>query len=400
MKSHIKHITVYLKKAGLFFVALCACCTMHAQHIDEILSQIEKNNPQLCAKDKARNAEKIELKTTNNLGGTAVSYSPFYANGVHGVASSELVVSQDFDFPTLYAQRSKMIKKQSDVLDSQYESLRRDVLNEARLLCIQLVHRRKLSALLEKQAKHINTLVGLYETKYNQGEATAMEINKVKIEAMKLATDIANCNADISNIATTLKAMNGNKDIPLDITEYPTISALPDDATLLAQYMANDRELHTLKLETEALERNVKISRHENLPSLSVGYRRNTALEERSHGFLVGASVPLFSNRNRTRAAKAKVESVQSEAEHLRLHTEADVKSMIEQIHNIRKALDAYDANLMQSAIETLQKACDNGEITFIDFCREQTDILQKMQEMLQLEQQYHLIVTNLLKNS
>ena len=154
-----------------------------------------------------------------------------------------------------------MIKKQSDVLDSQYESLRRDVLNEARLLCIQLVHRRKLSALLEKQAKHINTLVGLYETKYNQGEATAMEINKVKIEAMKLATDIANCNADISNIATTLKAMNGNKDIPLDITEYPTISAFPDDATLLAQYMANDRELQTLKLETEALERNVKISR-------------------------------------------------------------------------------------------------------------------------------------------
>ena len=87
--------------------------TAGAQGIDEILQQIARNNPQLHAQDKARNAEKIELKTSNNLDRTAVSYSPFFANGVQGIASSELVVSQDFDFPTLYAGRNKMIKKQS-----------------------------------------------------------------------------------------------------------------------------------------------------------------------------------------------------------------------------------------------------------------------------------------------
>ena len=96
-----------------------------AQGIDEILQQIARNNPQLHAQDKARNAEKIELKTSNNLERTAVSYSPFFANGVQGIASSELVVSQDFDFPTLYAGRNKMIKKQTEVLDTRFESLRR-----------------------------------------------------------------------------------------------------------------------------------------------------------------------------------------------------------------------------------------------------------------------------------
>lgn len=135
-----------------------------AQGIDEILQQIARNNPQLHAQDKARNAEKIELKTSNNLDRTAVSYSPFFANGVQGIASSELVVSQDFDFPTLYAGRNKMIKKQSEVLDTRFESLRRDVLLDARLLCIQLVHQQKLATVLKRQHDCIARLTSHCET--------------------------------------------------------------------------------------------------------------------------------------------------------------------------------------------------------------------------------------------
>ena len=371
-----------------------------AQGIDEILQQIARNNPQLHAQDKARNAEKIELKTRNNLERTAVSYSPFFANGVQGIASSELVVSQDFDFPTLYAGRKKMIKKQSEVLDTRFESLRRDVLLDARLLCIQLVHQQKLATVLKRQHDCMARLTSHCETNLQQGNATVMDLNKTRLEAMKLTTAMEECNAQISEIKTTLTALNGNKELALDGIAYPTIDALPDDATLLAQYMANDLELKSAQLQNETINREISLTRQENLPSLSVGYRRNTALEERSHGFLVGAAVPLFSNRNRTRAAKARLESAEAETEHQRIHTESQIRSLISQMHATRNALQAYDAALMQTSMDTFVKACQEGEISVIDCCREQADILEKMQEMLELEQQYHLIVASIMKNN
>lgn len=371
-----------------------------AQGIDEILQQIARNNPQLHAQDKARNAEKIELKTSNNLDRTAVSYSPFFANGVQGITSSELVVSQDFDFPTLYAGRNKMIKKQSEVLDTRFESLRRDVLLDARLLCIQLVHQQKLATVLKRQHDCMARLTSHCETNLQQGNATVMDLNKTRLEAMKLTTAMEECNAQIAEIKTTLTALNGNKELAFDGIAYPTIDALPDDATLLAQYMANDLELKSAQLQNETINREISLTRQENLPSLSVGYRRNTALEERSHGFLVGAAVPLFSNRNRTRAAKARLESAEAETEHQRIHTEAQIRSLINQMHATRNALQAYDAALMQTSMDTFVKACQEGEISVIDCCREQADILEKMQEMLNLEQQYHLIVASITKNN
>lgn len=371
-----------------------------AQGIDEILQQIARNNPQLHAQDKARNAEKIELKTRNNLDRTAVSYSPFFANGVQGIASSELVVSQDFDFPTLYAGRNKMIKKQSEVLDARFESLRRDVLLDARLLCIQLVHQQKLANVLKRQHDCMARLTSHCETNLQQGNATVMDLNKTRLEAMKLTTAMEECNAQISEIKTTLTALNGNKELALDGIAYPTIDAMSDDATLLAQYMANDLELKSAQLQNETINREISLTRQENLPSLSVGYRRNTALEERSHGFLVGAAVPLFSNSNRTRAAKARLESAEAETEHQRIHTESQIRSLISQMHATRNALQAYDAALMQTSMDTFVKACQEGEISVIDCCREQADILEKMQEMLELEQQYHLIVASIMKNN
>ena len=371
-----------------------------AQGIDEIMQQIARNNPQLHAQDKARNAEKIELKTCNNLDRTAVSYSPFFANGVQGIASSELVVSQDFDFPTLYAGRNKMIKKQTEVLDTRFESLRRDVLLDARLLCIQLVHQQKLANVLKRQNDCMARLTSHCETNLQQGNATVMDLNKTRLEAMKLTTAMEECNAQISEIKTTLTALNGNKELALDGIAYPTIDALPDDATLLSQYLANDLELKSAQLQNETINREISLTRQENLPSLSVGYRRNTALEERSHGFLVGAAVPLFSNRNRTRAAKARLESAEAETEHQRIHTESQIRSLISQMHATHNALQAYDAALMQTSMDTFVKACQEGEISVIDCCREQADILEKMQEMLELEQQYHLIVASIMKNN
>ncbi len=383
----------------LIAITLCAAPAA-AQNIDAVLADIARNNLQLQAVDKQRTAEKIELKTQNNLGRTAVSYSPFFANGVQGIASSELVVSQDFDFPTLYAQRHKLIREQSGVLDKDFEALQRDVLHQARLLCLEIIYQQKLIRVLESRKSSMTELAALYEKKLAESSTTVLEVNRVKMENMQLATTIEQCRAAIATATTALRALNGEKEISLTEFEYPTAPQLPDAETLVAQYLANDRALQSSALKTDVISRQVRISRQGLLPSLSVGYRRNTALEEQSHGFLVGAAVPLFSNRNKTRAAKAQLEAAEAEVTHLRTHTEAEVRKQVQELASTLKAMQAYDNALMSQSLVALKKATEQGQLSAIDYCRETRDISTHLADYLALEYRYQTLLAELTKNN
>ena len=65
----------------------------------DVLKEIEKGNLELQAKKLANSATVYDLAAENMPDAPSVEYSPFFHKGVSGVSSSELVVSQEFDFP-------------------------------------------------------------------------------------------------------------------------------------------------------------------------------------------------------------------------------------------------------------------------------------------------------------
>ncbi|MDE7085998.1 MAG: hypothetical protein K2O48_04850 [Prevotella sp.] len=75
--------------------------------IETIIASVEANNTLLKAVRSGNAATVAEVKSENTIGETSVEYSPFFRKGVGGTASSELIVSQEFDFPTVYGARSK-----------------------------------------------------------------------------------------------------------------------------------------------------------------------------------------------------------------------------------------------------------------------------------------------------
>ena len=92
-----------MKKIGwMWLVGLAFASSVQAQKIEEVLQSVEQNNKELQAVFHSTEAAKMEVQTQNNLEDPSVEYSPFFAKGVDGMASSELVVTQGFDFPTLY----------------------------------------------------------------------------------------------------------------------------------------------------------------------------------------------------------------------------------------------------------------------------------------------------------
>ena len=312
----MKHTYITLA-ACLFFTA-----GMQAQSIDEVLRQIEQNNKELQSQQHATRAAQLEVQTQNNLEDPSVEYSPFYTKGITGMSSSELVVTQGFDFPTLYAARSRSGKLQREALHRQYEATRRDILLNAKNLCLDLVMLNKQQGLLEERKKNADELLALFEKRLEEGDAGILEVNKIKMERMSVQTEVSLNNAAHRTALQQLLAMNGN--LPMDFTsrDYPQVEALKDYNALYDEVMATDATLLAADAAARAAEKNISVSRQSWLPKLEIGYRRNTSLDEKSNGFLIGGSLPIFSNRKKHQIARTQAISAQYQLDNARLQAE------------------------------------------------------------------------------
>ena len=125
-----------MKKIILAAMAFAAVVSAKAQDINSVLKSVEQNNMELKALLKGNEAADIENKSQNTLEDLSIEYSPFFQSETSGIASSELVITQGFDFPTLYGARKKAGQLQRNVLDMQYQTARRDILVNAKKLCL------------------------------------------------------------------------------------------------------------------------------------------------------------------------------------------------------------------------------------------------------------------------
>lgn len=370
-----------------------------AQAIDEVLRNIERNNKELQASAKDAEAARMEVQTQNNLEDPSVEYSPFYTKGISGMSSSELVVSQSFDFPTLYAARHSSGKLQKEVVDRQYQVERRELLLSAKNLCLDLIMLNKQQAMLSLRKKNAGDLLTLFDERLKQGDAGVLDINKIKMELMNVQTEVAQNNAAHRTALQKLLAMNGNLPIEFSASEYPQAKAPAYYNELYDEMVATDATLQMADASARAAEKNVSVQRQNWLPKLEVGYRRNTSIDEKSNGFLIGGSLPLFSNRKKNKIARAQAVSARLRLDDVRLQTEADVQSRYNELRQLDEAMRAYDVALMTNTLSLLKEAVTEGQISVIDYYTEANNVYNKLMAYYEVENRYQKLLAEIYKN-
>lgn len=369
-------------------------------NIDSVLASVERNNLLLRAMQQNNEASKLEIQAQNNLQqDLSISYSPFFTRGYDGISSSELVVSMGFDFPSQYVSRSKSGKLQTQALDMQYALQRRDILLQAQLLCLDLIRLNQEKDLLDTRLANADELLALMEKRFSEGGANIIEVNKVKLERMNVRTLAAQNEASRQNVLQSLKALNGNTPVELTANEYPSSTEIPDYEEFHAEFMATDASILSAEANADAAAQEIKVNRQNWLPKFEVGYRRNTAALEASHGFLVGASIPLFSSRNKTKIAQARHTAAQSELENARLTAETGLVSKYNEIEQIYSAVRTYDLDLMQSTLDALKAAVMAGQMSVIDYYVEADNVYSSLATYLNLENQYRKLLAEAYKN-
>ncbi len=391
----------FLSAAAILLSASCG--SLHAQSmesIDSVLAAVERNNLELRALQQNNEASRLEIQSQNNLQqDLSVSYSPFFSRGYDGVSSSELVVSMGFDFPSQYVSRGKSGKLQNQVLDMQYALQRRDILLQAQLLCLDLVRLNQEKELLDTRMANADELLALMEKRFSEGGANVIEVNKVKMERMNVRTLAAQNEAARQNTLQTLRAMNGNIPVELLAAEYPAAAEVVNYDEFYAEVMATDAGILSAEASVDAAAQEIKVNKQNWLPKFEVGYRRNTAMTEASHGFLVGASLPIFSSRNKTKIAEARHTAAQSELENARLQAETQLQSRYNELQQIRSAVQTYDVPLMHSTLDALKSAVLAGQMSVIDYYVEADNVYGNLSTYLSLENQYRKLLAEAYRN-
>ena len=389
-----------MKKIYIFLLLAPLSLSMSAQQTYDILRDIEQNNMQLQALRKNNEAAVLEVKSQNALENTSVEYSPFFRRGVDGIASSELVVKQGFDFPTLYAARNKSGRLQQEALDLQYLTARRDILLEAKLKCHDMVYFNKVEELLQQRKENAEELLALYNKRLEEGDATIIDVNKIKMDRMNIEKEMAEMEAERIASLQALATLNGNHPVAFNSKEYAHTAISVDNPEELAErIMETDYMLQQSETAARVSEQEVKVTKQNWIPKLEVGYRRNTDVEASSNGFMVGASLPIFSNARNVKIAKAKQAGAQLELDNAKIETENQIYALIFQVQNMRAVMDAYDIELMYNTLDMLRTAVEAGELSIIDYYGEADSIYQNLHSYLDVERAYQNALAELYKN-
>lgn len=390
-----------MKRFIVTIVCLATAWTVGAQNtLEEVLRNVEANNKELQANRQLVNAQKLETKVANNLPDPSVTYSHLYGNQEGMGFTGEFVASQAFDFPTLYIQRNKLSKIKGESWDRQSDELRQQVLLQAKELCLDLVFLNQQKALLEIRRQNAEQLSALYEQRLRNGDANILETNKINLELLNVRNEARMNEANRVAKLQELTVLNGGIEIQFDDTVYMQVEIPTSFVDLKQEVMSADRRLLALQSNKEASLRQIKVNRSKGLPSFNLGYRMNPSSGgKRYNGFLVGISIPLFSNRNNVRQAKAESLYADLQLDNAETMVERNLHQLYNQAIALRTSIDEYSRVLSsQNNLVLLNKAIQAGQISMIEYFVDVTTLYDSMQNHMQLQNEYQKVMAQLYK--
>ena len=157
--------------------------TVSGQNTDggeaSLLSSIERNNTTLIALRTEAEARKLENRTGITLADPEVGYKHMWEGGEESGNLSELTVTQSIDLATVMGQRTRVARKQNQLIDEEYRTTRMEILLEAQLTLIDIAYYNALHVELERRLGHARRVVEVEHLRLESGDTDALSYNNV-----------------------------------------------------------------------------------------------------------------------------------------------------------------------------------------------------------------------------
>lgn len=382
---------------------MCSIGAAAQNPVDAIINSIQSNNADIKANASSLAADSIEIASSNYLEDPKVDFE--YLFGAPAVGDKWAIgISQGFEWPCIYAARKRANRSKMTALSYSHEMKRLEVLMKAKNLCLDLINANKQISVQKSIYDNYKNLYDKYYVAYQKGEAGIIDLNKLKIELVNASQALSDIETGRNKIIDDLNALNnGNEFTDLTISnikEYPVEEFLTLDA-YSQLYMENDPENNYYGRLNDALEAGDNVAKMGWFPKFDIGYKYSNEIGDSFNGFTVGASIPLFANRNKVKAAKAEVIANELTRQNRQMAEMARIKSQFAKAVSLKQQFESYKSILGdRNCYLVLEKALEGGQISLLDYLQEVNYFLDAENKMLELEYQYQSIMAELNKYS
>ena len=354
------------------------------------------NNIKLTELKSANTAAIQQLKEENSLSGPEAEFEHLWSKT--GERKWNFGISQNFEWPGIYSVRSQKIKHtlaiNKYIEDAELLSLKL----EAASLMTQLYFNRQKVQVLDKIIETLTEFAENLSTGVDHGLVTILDLKKAQIESttLKIERDLL-----IDNKLTLISELQQlvGENFNLDNFQWDTLPLFTSLKTL-DSYLT-DADSDPSILASEAMNRlaelNAKEIKASTLPGFNIGYRLEREDGALFNGFGVSINLPTWNVRQKRLSAESFISSASSQS----LAQKSLYKTRITGEYRNAFILRDRISELNKSGVDgsylgLLKEALDGGELSILDFLREQAYFKEQSLSMIELQERYQLLLNSL----
>ena len=309
----------------------------HAREVtplSELLAEAEKNNPQIeAARQAGQAAKQVPTQVSTlpdpqfNLQHLSVgSPRPFAGYTNSDFAYLGLGVSQDFPYPGKLRLKGDIAKRDADVVQHQFESVRRSILAGVKSAYFQLAYLSKTLGILESDGELLQQVEKAADARYRSGMGNQQDLLRAQLEQTKLLREVTMHHLEVAKLQAQIKQLLNRAQSSPDIepSELPETPLPYTFEELLSATKAQNPEISGAEKMVERQKLQVDLAHKDFYPDFNVQYmwQRTDPTQFRAYYmFSFGVRVPIYRGR------KQRPELAQAEAELNRSRSESEVQS-------------------------------------------------------------------------
>jgi len=367
----------------------------------DLLVEAERNNPQIHAARHAWEAAKQTPGQVSTLPDpqfvlqhlSVGSPRPFAGYTNSDFAYLGLGFSQDIPYPGKLRLRGEVAKKDADVSQQQYESVRRVVLTELKAAYYALAYLSKRRAILEGDRQLLQQVEQAAEARYRSGIGNQQEIIQSQLQQTKLLREVTENELERAKIEAGLKQLlNRQQSSPdLEAIELSESAMTYSYDQLLSAAKTGNPEIAGAQKTLEKQGLQVDLAKKDFYPDFNLQYmwQRTYPTQFRAYYMLTfGVRVPIYRKRKQQpelAQAEADQNRARSEYEMQSQHVAFDLRQQYLDAEKSEELLKIYREGLIPQARAELQAGLAAYQSNRLDF----QALLNSFLDVLKLDEEY-----------
>jgi cobalt-zinc-cadmium efflux system outer membrane protein len=372
-----------------------------ATSLQDLLTEAERNNPQIEASRQAWEAAKQVPSQVSTLPDPQFdvqqvdvgSPRPFAGYTNSDFAYLGVGVSQDIPYPGKLRLRGDMAKRDADVTEQQYESVRRSVLAGVKSVYFQLAYLSKTLAILESDGQLLRQVEKAADARYRSGAGSQQELLQAQLEQTKLLREITMHHLEVAKAQAQIKQLLNRPQDTQDIepAELPETALPYSFDELLAAMKAQNPEISGAQQMVEKQKLQIDLAHKDFYPDFNIQYmwQRTDPTQFRAYYMLsVGVRVPIYRSRKQRpelAQAEADLNRARSEEESQTQQVAFELRTSFDTAEKTAELLKIYRDGLLPQTRVEFQSGLAAYENNKQDF----QGLLASFLDVLHLDEEY-----------